>query len=119
MSNKSVPHALFDPWTYFLFLPGPTPISLSHLPLSSGKFLERGRILKPDPVRGSAAVVYYGLEDMVTGNQLNINCHKFDIIQVDEFSRKVRPSGHLSQTRTNTREHVQTRVRNKEEGLRG
>ena len=55
-----------------------------------GKFLERGRILKPDPVRGSAAVVYYGLDDMSIGNQLNINCHKFDIIQVDEFSRKVR-----------------------------
>ena len=28
----------------------------------SGKFLERGRVLKPDPTRGSAAVVYYGIE---------------------------------------------------------
>jgi len=58
--------------------------------------------LKPDPVRGPAAVVYYGLEDMVIGNQLNINCHKFDIIQVDEFSRKVTLSGFLSQTCANT-----------------
>jgi hypothetical protein len=53
-------------------------------------------------VRGPAAVVYYGLEDMVIGNQLNINCHKFDIIQVDEFSRKVTLSGFLSQTCANT-----------------
>jgi hypothetical protein len=28
----------------------------------SGKFLERGRVLKPDLTRGSAAVVYYGVE---------------------------------------------------------
>jgi hypothetical protein len=28
----------------------------------SGKFLERGRILKPDPTRGAAAVIYYGIE---------------------------------------------------------
>jgi len=55
----------------------------------SGKFLERGRVLKPDPTRGSAAVVYYGIEDMVVGNHLNFNCHKFIIMQIDEFSRKV------------------------------
>ena len=57
---------------------------------TSGKFLERGRTLKPDPVLGKAAVVYYGIEDFVVGAEVNFNCHKFRILQVDEFSRKVR-----------------------------
>lgn len=55
----------------------------------SGKFLERGRILKPDPVRGAAAVVYYGIEDFAVGNEMVFNSHKFKIIQIDEFTRKV------------------------------
>ena len=28
-------------------------------------------------------------QDMVVGNHLNFNCHKFIIMQIDEFSRKV------------------------------
>ena len=40
-------------------------------------------------MRGAAAVVYYGIEDFAVGNEMVFNSHKFKIIQIDEFTRKV------------------------------
>lgn len=50
-----------------------------------GKFLERGQIAKPK-VREEDATVYYQAEDLCVGSRIQLNRHKFVLIDADEYA---------------------------------
>nr|KAG5693045.1 hypothetical protein BaRGS_028805 [Batillaria attramentaria] len=52
-----------------------------------GKFLERGRIKKPDQMRYCPQLSeYYMAPDLYVGAHLNVNKHKFIVIDADEYA---------------------------------
>ena len=50
-----------------------------------GKFLERGRIAKPK-VQGGDPIVYYQAQDLYVGSRVELNRHKFVLIDTDEYA---------------------------------
>lgn len=50
-----------------------------------GKFLERGRIAKPK-IQGADPIVYYQAEDLYVGSRVELNRHKFVLIDTDEYA---------------------------------
>ena len=50
-----------------------------------GKFLERGRIMKPG-APGMESTVNYQAEDLYVGSKVNFNQHKFALIDTDEYA---------------------------------
>ena len=52
-----------------------------------GKFLERGRVKKPDqPLYSTYLSEYYQAQDLYVGASVNFNRHKFVIIDADEYA---------------------------------
>eukprot|EP00792_Barthelona_sp_PAP020_P006588 TRINITY_DN3031_c0_g1_i1.p1 TRINITY_DN3031_c0_g1~~TRINITY_DN3031_c0_g1_i1.p1 ORF type:complete len:522 (+),score=173.25 TRINITY_DN3031_c0_g1_i1:274-1839(+) len=55
--------------------------------ITSGKFLERSKIVKERPTN-QPLPIYYGVEDLRIGNVLNLNGFMFELLECDPFTEK-------------------------------